>query len=272
MKKKKKNKAEKYHDRVAKQYDRMYEGSRYWDFYRELTWSHLKNFIPESKSRVLDAGCGTGVWGLRLARGGHQVTFMDVSSSMLDRAEEKARQQGVIEKCSFVKDDLEELESFSAESIELLLAQGDPLSCVKDPQRAIRSVYRILSKGGKAVFSVDGLFGGIFFFLERGEVKDLQRFLKKRVSHWQTKRKEERFPTRAFSAKELRELFSSEGFEILSLIGKPVFPIRRFRQLLENRQDYLRLLRMEMKYRAEPELLGGAPHLEVAVSKPSTEN
>ena len=37
-----KSKVERYHDRVARLYDGMYDGSRYWDLYRAITWRHLK--------------------------------------------------------------------------------------------------------------------------------------------------------------------------------------------------------------------------------------
>ncbi len=265
--KKKASKVEKYHDRVARTYDAMYEGSRYWDLYREITWRHLKRYLPTLGKTCLDGGCGTGLWGLRLARGGYDVILQDISAGMLDKAAEKARNQGLEHRCTFLKGDFETLEGVEDNSIALLTAQGDPLSCVKNPRRAVQSIYRVLEPEGKAVISVDGLYGGSFFFLERNDIGGLEKYLRNGKTNWQTDERGEQFPTTAFSAAKLRKLFEEGGFEVLSLIGKPVFPLRRYRRLLENRDTYVKLLNMELKYGAEPELLGGAAHLEIAVCK-----
>ena len=265
--KKGKPKVEKYHDRVARTYDAMYEGSRYWDLYREITWRHLKRYLPELGKRCLDGGCGTGLWGLRLARCGYDVVLQDISKAMLERAEEKANSQGLLHRCSFLKGDFETLEGVEDNSIALLTAQGDPLSCVNNPQRAVNSIYRVLEPGGKAVLSVDGLYGGTFFFLDRSDVNGLEKYLRSGKSNWQTDEHGEQYNTQSFSAARLRKLFEESGFQVLSIIGKPVFPLRRFRRLLEDRDMYVKLLNLELKYGSEPELLGGAAHLEIAVCK-----
>ena len=264
-----KAKVEKYHDRVASTYDAMYEGSRYWDIYREITWRHLKRHLPELGKRCLDGGCGTGLWGLRLARCGYDVILQDISGQMLEKAEEKANKQGVLHRCTFLKGDFEALEGVEDNSIALLTAQGDPLSCVRNPQRAISSIYRVLEPGGKAVISVDSLYGGAFYFLDRNDVDGLEKYLRSGKTNWQTDASAEQYPTQSFSAAKLRKLFSEGGFEVLSIIGKPVFPLRRFRRLLEDKDTYVKLLHMELKYGSEPELLGGAAHLEIAVCKGS---
>jgi ubiquinone/menaquinone biosynthesis C-methylase UbiE len=45
--------------------------------------------------RVLDAGCGTGELAIELARRGHDVTGIDISSAGIDIAKSKARAAGV---------------------------------------------------------------------------------------------------------------------------------------------------------------------------------
>jgi len=266
----KRSRVERYHDRVARSYDGMYEGDRYWDLYREITWNHLKRYLPRHPGATgLDAGCGTGLWGLRLARCGLHVTLLDISETMLDVARDKARSQGLEGRCSFVKGDVATLDGVADGSVDLLTAQGDPLSCVEHPERAVAAIHRVLVPGGVAVVSVDGLFGGAFFFLERDDVDGLASFLASGRSQWQTDARNERFPTVAFSAARLRGMFERAGFETQSLIGKPVLPLRRFRRLLDDRATYARILSLEMRYGAEPELMGGAAHLEIAARKPS---
>jgi SAM-dependent methyltransferase len=45
--------------------------------------------------RVLDLGCGSGIWGVALAKRGWQVTGVDIVRKALRRARERAREEGV---------------------------------------------------------------------------------------------------------------------------------------------------------------------------------
>lgn len=55
----------------------------------------LARSLPEAPARVLDVGAGTGFLSLPLARLGHEVTALDLSSSMLARLEEKSQREGL---------------------------------------------------------------------------------------------------------------------------------------------------------------------------------
>jgi SAM-dependent methyltransferase len=50
----------------------------------------LAGLLPAAPSRVLDVGAGTGSMSLLAAELGHEVTALDLSGSMLERAQEKA--------------------------------------------------------------------------------------------------------------------------------------------------------------------------------------
>jgi SAM-dependent methyltransferase len=45
--------------------------------------------------RALDLGCGSGIWGVQLAKRGWQVTGVDYSGKALDRARDRVRDEGV---------------------------------------------------------------------------------------------------------------------------------------------------------------------------------
>lgn len=46
-------------------------------------------------STVLDAGCGTGLFSIRLAQNGYRVKSVDIASQMVDKAKADAEKQGV---------------------------------------------------------------------------------------------------------------------------------------------------------------------------------
>lgn len=52
----------------------------------ERVLEELRVIAPSANLSILDTGCGTGVWGQRLARLGHSVTGIDISHKMLEVA------------------------------------------------------------------------------------------------------------------------------------------------------------------------------------------
>lgn len=64
---------------------------------------------------MLDAGCGTGLFSVALARHGFNVTAIDLAPQMIEAARENARRAGVDDRIKFLADDLEAIDgSFDA--------------------------------------------------------------------------------------------------------------------------------------------------------------
>lgn len=72
-------------DAYSQYYDLLYKDK---DYLAEAEYiaSHIKRYLPKA-SRLLDLGCGTGIHAEHLARMGYEVVGVDVSESMLARAE-----------------------------------------------------------------------------------------------------------------------------------------------------------------------------------------
>lgn len=268
-----KQKVEKYYDRVSGRYDDTYERSPYWEFYRRVTWEHFKPFLPrEAHARVLDAGGGTGPWALRLHKAGFRVTLSDLSDGMLERARRRFAEAGLAEDAlPIVRADITDLEPFADASFDLVLAQGDPLSYSSHPARAMKSIDRVLAPGGVLVASVDAKYGGIDHWFQKKDVAGLEKFLRDGRTEWLAHDRKERFPVTMFSPDELTALVRARGFEVLSLAGKLVLPVRQWPELLEDKEDFARLLRLELALHREPALLGRASHLEIVARKPAAD-
>ena len=83
-----------YHDRVARQYDSIYDDP-YWDFHDELTWRAIKPHLPRDLSAACcDLGCGTGKWGLKLLKSGFATTFVDHAAAMIEQVRPKLDELG----------------------------------------------------------------------------------------------------------------------------------------------------------------------------------
>lgn len=100
-------------------------------------------------STALDVGCGIGRWSLQLARLGHDVTAVDLSPRMLERAEARAREAGVA--CRFAVGDAAGLAL--GRTFELILCVT-VLQHITDPSAAQTAITRLaehLSPTGELV-------------------------------------------------------------------------------------------------------------------------
>lgn len=133
-----------------KKYDAWYEtplGKTADRLERELVFSMAN--VKEGE-KVLDAGCGTGIYSIELARKGALVTAIDASSEMLERARDKAGKAGVV--IDFIKADILKL-PFSDGSFDLALS-GCMLCFVKEREAALLEMKRVMRPGGRVVIAL----------------------------------------------------------------------------------------------------------------------
>lgn len=88
--------------------DQEHDGAsrRLWSIDRHV--DRLARILPGPPSRILDAGCGPGLYAVRLARRGHEVIGTDIGPAVLAHARRLARLEGVSERTRFLAADLRE--------------------------------------------------------------------------------------------------------------------------------------------------------------------
>lgn len=118
---------------------------------REAWASYIKRHLPGGMLKVLDAGCGTGEVSILMAGVGHEVTGIDISEKMLEKAAVKARDAGL--SINFMKRDAEHT-GFEAGSFDIVICRF-LLWTLPDPQGALREWHRILKDDGR-VLIIDG--------------------------------------------------------------------------------------------------------------------
>ncbi len=286
MAKRSRSAVELYHDRVAGLYDTIYDGDPYWEVVFQITWRNILRHLPKDVStRCLDVGCGTGRWGMRLAKAGYPTDFLDISQKMLDQvatklarlerpysfAEAMPGAQGggdAAAGATLWHATIDDLSRLPSESYDFIIGQGDPLNCAEKPGRAFKELTRLLRPGGIMLMAVDNRLQGIYHYFRDGDVAGLEDFLRTGRTRWVTDNPDEQYRMTMFTPGQLRAMARERGLEFLSMIGKTVLPLRRFRELLEDPAKRETLFKLEESLHAEEALFANAAHLEFVVRKP----
>ncbi|NOR15900.1 MAG: methyltransferase domain-containing protein [Candidatus Aminicenantes bacterium] len=69
---------------------------------------HLLGKLPGK--HVLDVGCGSGIYSLEIVKRGGSATGLDISSAMIDLANQNAQKLEIKDRCRFVLQDLKDFE------------------------------------------------------------------------------------------------------------------------------------------------------------------
>jgi ubiquinone/menaquinone biosynthesis C-methylase UbiE len=256
-----------YHDRVARQYDSIYDDP-YWHFHDELTWRMIKPHVPRDLSaQCCDLGCGTGKWGLKLLKSGFATTFVDHSAAMIEQVREKLEGNPRAKKATLLVADIVEMPDVPTEQFSLVVAMGDPLSICSDPLRAAREMHRITKTGGVVIATADNKLAALDHFVERGNLDALETFVQSGKTNWLTADERERFELTTFTPASLRKLFEKSGFEVLSIDGKPIIPVRDNKHLLTYDRAVERLLKLEQELARDPAAAARAGHLQITARR-----
>ncbi|MBA2723120.1 MAG: tetratricopeptide repeat protein [Methylibium sp.] len=152
---------------------------------------HLERLSPRRFESALDLGCGTGLCGPLVKPMARQLTGVDLSGRMLD----KARALGVYEQ--LVQAEIVEYLSTTNERFDLVLA-ADVFIYVGDLAPVFAAVHRVLEAGGMFCFSAE---------LAGSEARDFELLPSLRYAQ---------------SERYLRELAARHGFEVTRLLCEPV--------------------------------------------------
>jgi ubiquinone/menaquinone biosynthesis C-methylase UbiE len=252
-----------YHDRVARQYDAIYDDP-YWALHDELPWRSVNPHVPRDvTAHGADLGCGTGKWGLKLLKSGFATTFVDHAAAMIEQVRQKLENNPRAKKVTLVVADIVEMPEVPSDTFSLVTAMGDPLSICTDPARAAREMFRITKPGGVVIATADNKLAALDHFVERGNLDALEEFINTSRTNWLTADEREQFELTTFTPGSLRKLFEKSGFEVLAVEGKTIIPVRDNKILLTRDRAVERLLRLEAELSKDPAAAARAGHLQV---------
>ena len=118
----------------------------------------IHDYADGKQLKVLDIGCGPGLFSIILGKAGHNVTAIDYSDGMLEKAKKNAEQFGV--KSTILKMDAQNLE-FPDVTFDLIVSRKVVWN-LPDPRRAYSEWLRVLKKGGRMILFDGNYFLGMF--------------------------------------------------------------------------------------------------------------
>ena len=178
-------------DKEAKDYDSWYN-SKLGSFVDKVeTTCVFKLFKLRKGKKVLDAGCGTGNFSIKLAKLGCDVTAVDLSNEMLNVARDKACREGL--DIDFIHMDVHKMD-FADNYFDGVLSVT-AFEFFKRPQLAFDEILRVLkpkgylligtinreSEWGKMYLSKEVREDSVFRYAELMTVKDLKSLNKDKL-------------------------------------------------------------------------------------------
>ena len=116
------------------------------DMFREFLGSSLNYEEGGGNKKVLEIGCGTGLFTEQLALTEHQIVAIDISSTLLNLAKKRINRSNVV----FEKEDAHKT-SFGNDSFDFIV--GSSALHHLDSGAALKEFFRILKPGGKIMFT-----------------------------------------------------------------------------------------------------------------------
>jgi len=127
---------------------------RYFRSYQKLlanVVSAVETATPKG-GRVLDSGCGTGNFSVRLGLRGYEVVGIDISPAMLERARLKKKKAG-LQNVEFKEWDIEKGLALYPDANFDCVISVHALYTLREPEAAIREYLRVLKPSGHLVMA-----------------------------------------------------------------------------------------------------------------------
>ncbi len=245
-------------DDLTTRFARNIYGSAKGEIRLAIVWEHLLQSIPalsEGKPlRILDAGCGLGQMGLRLARLGHELVLSDLSEKMLEETGLLFEKELPKAKIELLHQPVQALHVQNLGQFDLILFHA-VLEWLAEPEKTLNHLTHLIKPGGNLSLMFYNRDALVFRNLIRGNWR------KAESDHLQGD-EGGLTPYHPLCLEEVQNWLETWQFEILSRAGVRVVYDYMERRIRDQR-PIEEIVRIEMKYaQHEPYLhLGRYLHL-----------
>jgi SAM-dependent methyltransferase len=118
---------------------------------RHVAWIH-EHLLSSQPTRILDLGCGPGLYAARLARLGHTCVGIDFSPASIAYAADWARADGL--PCTYLEHDIRSADYGSGYGLVMQIFGELNVFRPSDARRILEKAYRALQVGGALLLEV----------------------------------------------------------------------------------------------------------------------
>lgn len=138
-------------DDLATRFARNIYGTAKGEVRLAIVWEHLLQTIPELAEgkplRILDAGCGLGQMGLRLAEQGHELVLSDLSEKMIEETSLLFKKELPETKVEILHKPVQELNEQELGQFDLVLFHA-VLEWLAEPEETLQQLTHLIKPGG----------------------------------------------------------------------------------------------------------------------------
>ncbi|SHK25318.1 class I SAM-dependent methyltransferase [Paramaledivibacter caminithermalis] len=150
-----------FFNKEADSYDEWYE-TKFGNFIDTVeTNLAFKLFKPEKGMKILDIGCGTGNFSIKLAQKGCKVVGIDISQEMLKKARQKAKKKDL--DIEFYEMDVYDLD-FQDETFDAIFSMA-AFEFIKEPLKALDEIFRVAKDNAQVLIGTinkDSKWGDLY--------------------------------------------------------------------------------------------------------------
>lgn len=144
-------KADRNFDDLSERFARNIYGSAKGEVRLAIVWQHLLQSLPElsggRRLRILDAGCGLGQMGLKLAGLGHELVLADLSGKMVAATQSLFVEQLPDADVTVIHAPVQQLDSEELGDFDLVLFHA-VLEWLAEPEATLKRLLGLVRPGG----------------------------------------------------------------------------------------------------------------------------
>lgn len=243
----------KAYDKIAAEEDRQEKAM---SFRVEIPREFIKKYIRKSDV-VLDAGGGTGINSIMMAKTCKHVTLYDLSTGVLNIAKKNIKKARFENKLDVIQGDVSDLSRFKDSQFSFVVCVGDAISYVLDKRyKAMKELARVAKKGSYLIIGCDSKYGFMRLNLRLGNLNEAIKISKT------SETKDFMGPrTHLYTVDEMKKLIEKNRCEVLEIASTPTFSDTFDRSIYYNKKKWAKLKKLELEHCTKSELLGMGHHL-----------
>ena len=164
-------------DELAGRFKKNIYGTNKGEIRLAVLWQHLLEQLPHLVDgpplRILDAGCGLGVFALRLAELGHELVLCDISQALLEQAQQAFNEQRPEARVEFRHISLFDLPENDETQYDLVICHA-VLEWLAEPSQSIPALYSMLKPGAHLSLMFYNINSLIYRNLVRGNLRKVK--------------------------------------------------------------------------------------------------